>query len=90
METEQTTLFCKITPNARKSECLGWGSDEQLRPVWLVKLAAPAVDGKANKELIRFIAEHLECSKQEVVLLKGEMSRTKVLLIPLEAAARLN
>lgn len=89
MATDQTTLFCKITPNARISSCLGWASDEQGRAVLLIKIAAPAVEGKANKELIRFMAGHLECSKSEISLLKGEVSRTKVLLIPSEAAARL-
>lgn len=89
MASAQTTLFCKISPNARKSECLGWGADEQGRPVLLVKIAAPAVEGKANKELIRFMAGYLECPKAAISLLKGEVSRTKVLLIPSEAAARL-
>lgn len=89
MAPDPSMLFCKITPNARKSACLGWGSDEQGRPVWLVKIAAPAVEGKANKELIRFMAEYLECSKSDISLQKGEMSRTKVLWIPSEAAARL-
>lgn len=89
MVSDHPTLFCKVTPNARKSACFGWSSDEQMRPVLLVKLAAPAVEGKANKELIRFMAGYLKCSKTEVVLLKGEMSRTKVLSIPSEAAARI-
>lgn len=89
MASDQTTLFCKITPNARTSACLGWGSDEQGRSVLRVKIAAPALEGKANKELIRFMADYLECSKSEISLLKGEVSRTKVLLIPSEAAARL-
>lgn len=89
MASDQTTLFCKITPNARKSECLGWGSDEQGRPVLRLKIAAPAVEGKANKELVRFMAGYLACARTEIVLLKGEVSRTKVLLIPSEAAARL-
>jgi uncharacterized protein (TIGR00251 family) len=89
MASDHTTLVCKITPNARKSECSGWGRDEQGRPVLLVKISAPAVEGKANKELIRFMADYLECSKNEISLLKGEVSRTKVLFIPSEAAARL-
>lgn len=83
------TLAVKVTPNARKSEITGWGADEQGRRVLLVKLAAPAQDGKANKELIRFMAETLGCGKGAVSLLRGESSRTKVLEVPSEAAARL-
>lgn len=82
-------LAVKVTPNARKSEMTGWGADEQGRRVLLVKLAAPAQEGKANKELVRFIAEVLDCAKSEVSLLRGDSSRTKVLEVPSEAAARL-
>jgi hypothetical protein len=85
-----TTLVCKVTPNARRSECAGWGADEQGRRVLLVKLAAPAKDGKANEELVRFLAGHLGCAKGRISLLRGEASRTKVLSIPSEAAARLD
>ena len=82
-------LAVKVTPNARKSEITGWGADEQGRRVLLVRLAAPAQEGKANKELIRFMADCLGCAKSQVSLQRGESSRTKVLEIPSEAAARL-
>ena len=84
------TLVIKVTPNARKSEITGWGADEQGRRVLLVKLAAPAQDGKANMELIRFMAETLGCAKSSVSLVRGDSSRTKVVELPSEAAARLS
>lgn len=83
------TIVVKVTPNARKSEIAGWGEDEQGRRILLVKLAAPAQEGKANKELVRFMAEFLGCPKSAVSLLRGDSSRTKVLEVPPEAAARL-
>lgn len=83
------TLAVKVTPNARKSEVTGWGADEQGRRVLLVKLAAPALEGKANRELIRFMAELLGCAKSAVFLVRGDTGRTKVLEVPPEAAARL-
>jgi uncharacterized protein (TIGR00251 family) len=86
---ESCRLVCKVTPNARMSECPGWGVDDQGREVMLVKLAAPALDGKANKELLRFMAEILGCAKSGVVLIRGETSRTKVVSIPTSLAARL-
>lgn len=82
-------LVVKVTPNARQSEVIGWSADAQGRPVLQVKLAAPALEGKANKELVRFMAEFLGCAKSTVSLVKGDSSRTKVLAIPPEAAARL-
>lgn len=55
----------------------------------MLKKAAPALDGYGNQELIRFMADYLDCTKSDISLLKGEVSRTKVFLIPSEAAARL-
>ena len=89
MAQETTTLVCKVTPNARKSECLGWGADERGRKLLLVKLAAPAQEGKANKELVRFLAELLGCGRREITLLRGDTSRTKSLLVPAETMGRL-
>ena len=44
--TPMQSLVVRVTPNARKSEVLGWGADEKGRPVLLIKLAAPPVEGK--------------------------------------------
>ncbi len=85
----KAVLHCKVTPNARKSECLGWGADERGRPVLLLKLAAPAQEGKANKELIRFLAELLDCPRGEITLTRGESSRVKALEVPEPALAAL-
>lgn len=89
MAAAQSSLVCKVTPNALRSEVVGWGADEQGRKVLLVRLAAPAQEGKANKELIRTLAEVLDCAKGEISLIRGEASRTKVLMVPSEAADRL-
>jgi uncharacterized protein len=85
----RATLVVRVTPNARRSEILGWGSDEKGRSVLLLKLAAPPVDGKANTELIRFIAASLGCAKNQVLLLRGEGSRQKVLEVPESAMDQL-
>ena len=78
----RSQLVVRVTPNARHSEILGWGMDEKGRSVLMVKLAAAPVDGKANLELIKFIARLLDCAKSQVVLLRGEASRQKVLEVP--------
>lgn len=84
-----TQLVVRVTPNARKSEILNWGMDEKGRSVLLMKLGAPPVDGKANVELIEFLAKTLGCSKSQVTLLRGEGSRQKVLELPQSAYAKL-
>lgn len=82
-------LVVRVTPNARRTEILGWGADEKGRPVLLIKLAAPPVDGKANTELVRFMADYLGCAKGKVQLVRGEGSRQKVLDVPSDALVKL-
>ncbi len=89
MSTDFQQLVVRVTPNARKSDFAGWGADEKGRPVLLIKLGAPPVDGKANAELVRFLAERLNCPKGRIRLLRGEGSRQKVLDVPAAALAAL-
>ena len=46
-----------------------------------IKLAAPAVEGKANAALVRFLADHFGVSKSAVVIVRGEKSREKLVEI---------
>jgi len=46
-----------------------------------VYLTAPAVDGKANKALIGFLAEHFDIRKADVIIIKGLKSRHKTIKI---------
>jgi uncharacterized protein (TIGR00251 family) len=46
-----------------------------------IKLRAPAVEGKANTALIRFLAEQLDIPRQAVVLERGKRSRDKLIRI---------
>ena len=46
-----------------------------------VALRAPPVDGKANKELIRFVASHLGLARRDLRILTGETGRRKRVLV---------
>lgn len=70
-------LAVKATPNAKKSEILGWEQDPLAGRVLKVKIAAPPVEGKANKAIIGFLAEQFGLPKSKVTLLKGETGRIK-------------
>lgn len=72
----------QITPNAKKTEIVGEQSDIFGDTVLKMKIAAPPVEGKANKELIRFLSEHHKVPKTSIKILQGETSRTKVIEIP--------
>ena len=45
--------------------------------VWKIKLTAPPVDGKANKELINFLAKRLKIAKGRIEIVSGQRSRLK-------------
>ncbi|KAG8189624.1 hypothetical protein JTE90_009555 [Oedothorax gibbosus] len=46
-----------------------------------VQISAPPVDGEANKELLRFLAEILNLKKSELSLEKGSRSKDKTVVI---------
>ncbi|SHE29403.1 hypothetical protein SAMN02745206_00045 [Desulfacinum infernum DSM 9756] len=73
---EGVTLTLTIQPNAKKTELAGI-HDASLR----IRIAAPPVEGAANKECIRFLAKFFGLSKSRVKILQGEKSRNKVVLL---------
>ncbi|MFT3991922.1 MAG: DUF167 domain-containing protein [Luteolibacter sp.] len=77
-------LHVRATPNARKSEIIGWETDPLAGPVLKVRIAAPPVDGQANTALREFLAKSLKIPKSQVTLEKGSSSRIKTFLIPEE------
>lgn len=75
-------LRVRATPNAHRSEVIGWEDDAQAGRILRVRVAAPPVEGKANAALRDFLAKTLGLSKSKVVLQKGNASRFKSFEIP--------
>lgn len=75
-------LRIRATPNAKRSEIIGWEDDPQAGRVLRVRVAAPPTEGKANAELREFLAKSLRLPKSQVVLEKGDSSRVKTFEIP--------
>ncbi len=69
-------LQVRAQPGAKKSETAGKQAG-RLR----VRVAAPAVDNKANKALAAFIAEALGLRASQVRVVRGETAREKTLLV---------
>lgn len=79
-------IALKVTPGARRNEILGWEEDyPQIGRVLRVKIAAPPVEGKANKEIVAFMAKTLGIPKSAVELLHGSTGRIKLIQVPDEA-----
>ena len=70
------TLKVRVIPNARRTEFSGYRDNELV-----LRVNAPAVDGKANKALVDFVSEYLGVPRSAVVLLRGERSRHKIFQI---------
>ncbi|MBQ5665845.1 MAG: DUF167 domain-containing protein [Akkermansia sp.] len=76
-------LALKVTPGAKKNEILGWEDDyPQVGRVLKVKIAAPPVEGKANKEIVLFLAKALGIPKTCVEVVHGTSGRIKLVEIP--------
>ena len=61
-----------IQPRASRTEIVGLHGDAIK-----VRLAAPPVDGAANEELVRFVAEALDVPRGAVALVAGASGRRK-------------
>lgn len=76
-------LALKVTPGARKNELLGWEEDyPQVGRVLKLRIAAPPVEGKANKEIVAFLAKCLSLPKSTVELVHGTSGRIKLVSLP--------
>lgn len=71
-------LAVRVTPRARRSAVAGIAEDADGRPALAVRLAAPPVDGAANKALIAFLATVAGVPKSAVTLESGETARRKI------------
>ncbi|MDE1999236.1 MAG: DUF167 domain-containing protein [Burkholderiales bacterium] len=74
--TEHLTLDVSVSPNAKKTEAVGW-HDGALR----IRLQAPPVDGAANEALRRWIADQIGTPMANVLLERGQSSRRKQLAL---------
>jgi len=69
-------LHCHLQPGASRDEISGIHG-ERLK----LRINAPPVDGKANEQLIRFMAKILDIPKGRISLVSGHGSRQKTLFL---------
>lgn len=66
-------LRVKVIPKSSKTELAGVLPDG----TWKVKVAAVPEKGKANRELIEFLADKLSVPKSRIHIVSGETSHLK-------------
>ena len=68
------TVALKALPNAPRNEVLGWLGDTLK-----VKVHAPPIEGRATAVLCEFLAAELGLPRRAVTVLRGDLSRQKIL-----------
>ncbi|HHJ4328420.1 TPA: DUF167 family protein [Klebsiella pneumoniae] len=69
---EDLLLDCHLQPGARQTACAGMHG-ERLK----IRIHAPPLDGRANAELLAFLADAFGVAKSQVILESGASSRSK-------------
>ncbi|WP_456433425.1 DUF167 domain-containing protein [Nitratifractor sp.] len=77
-EGERVSLRIKAQPGASRSEFAGIYGEEALK----VRIAAAAVEGAANKELVKFLSKAFKVPKSEIRFKSGETAKIKVVEFP--------
>jgi uncharacterized protein (TIGR00251 family) len=68
-------MSIKVTPGAKKNE---FRTDGDVMKAYLT---APAIDGKANAALIKFLAQYFKVKVSSIEIVKGLKSRHKIVTI---------
>ncbi len=71
-----TQLFIKVVPGAHTTQVMGLLGN-RLK----IRIAAPPEKGKANKELVSFLARQLDVAKQHIAITFGDTIPEKNILI---------
>jgi uncharacterized protein len=72
-QTDGTQLSVKLQPRASANLI-----DRPLGAELRIKVTAPPVDAAANEALVELLADHLDCARGRVELIRGHKSRHKV------------
>ena len=72
----EAEISVRVHPNAAKNEVVG-----VTNGVCQVRVSAPPVKGKANKELIAFLSRLLGVGKSRIAIIKGHTIRNKTIAV---------
>ncbi len=66
-------IVLRVQPGAKRRRIVG-----KIGAEWKIAVAAPPLDGKANRACIEYLAEICDIAKSGVTLVAGAASRRKV------------
>jgi len=79
IHNKKVYLRIKAQPAASKNEfCEIYGEDAIK-----IRIKAPAVEGAANKELVKFLSKSFKFPKSDIIFKSGQQSKIKMVVFPL-------
>lgn len=81
IENGEVYIRVKVQASAPKSEYVEAFTDSEGEECLKVKIRAVPERGKANKELIQFLAKKLDIPKKNITIIAGEKNTLKLIKI---------
>jgi uncharacterized protein (TIGR00251 family) len=72
-----TAFAVRVVPRSAKNKIVEIMSDGTVR----IHLTAPPLEGKANRQLVEFLAETLQIKPSQIDIVGGEKSKNKLVTI---------
>ena len=79
IKDKRVSIRIKAQPAASKNEFCGIYGEDAIK----IRIKAPAVEGAANKELVKFLAKSFKVSKSDILFKTGQNSKIKIVEFPL-------
>ncbi len=76
---DKVSMRIKAQPAASKNEFCEIYGENAIK----IRIKAPAVEGAANKELVKFLSKSFKISKSDIIFKTGQNSKIKIIEFPL-------
>ena len=76
-DKDSVSFYVRVRPNAPHTKATAVMDDDSIK----IDIAAPAEGGKANRELIKFLAHEFSVSQSHVEIVMGEGARQKMVRV---------
>ena len=71
-------LTVEVKPNAKVTKVISWRDSGTV----VIAIKEPAIDGKANRALIKFLSKQLKIPQSYIEIKRGQSGRVKHVLLP--------
>lgn len=78
IDANKVSMRIKAQPAASKNEFCALYGDDAIK----IRIKAVAVEGAANKELIKFLSKSFKVSKSDILFKSGQQSKIKIVEFP--------